>query len=118
MDTITLTDLEVHYRVGVPDVERAQAQRLLLSVEMQCDFTRAAASDDLRETIDYYAVSRRLLAFGEGRSWKLIEKLAADIATMVLADFGAQAVTVEVKKFIIPEARQVSVRLTRTRQPA
>lgn len=113
-DTITLADLEVHYRVGVPDAERAQPQRLLLTVEMQHDFTRAAASDDLRETIDYYAVSRRLLKFGEGRSWKLIEKLAADIAAMVLADFGATAVTVEVKKFIIPEARHVSVRLSRS----
>jgi dihydroneopterin aldolase len=114
-DSITLTDLEVHYHVGVPDAERAQPQRLLLTVEMQHDFTRAAASDDLRETIDYYAVSRRLLALGEGRSWKLIEKLAADIAAMVLADFGAAAVTVEVKKFIIPEARHVSVRLSRCR---
>ncbi len=115
MSTITLTDLEVFYHVGVPDAERAQPQRLLLTVEMQHDFTRAAASDDLRETIDYYAVSRRLLAFSEGRSWKLIEKLASDIATRVLADFGAGAVSVEVKKFIIPEARHVSVRLTRLR---
>lgn len=115
MDTITLTELEVYYCVGVPDAERAQPQRLLLTVEMQRDFTRAAASDDLRETIDYYAVSRRLLNFGDGRSWKLIEKLAADIAAMVLTDFGAAAVSVEVKKFIIPEARHVSVRLERKR---
>lgn len=113
MDTISITDLEVHYHVGVPDSERAQPQRLLLTVEMQRDFTRAAANDDLCETTDYYAVSRRLLAFGEGRSWKLIEKLAVDIAALVLADFGAEAVTVEVKKFIIPEARHVSVRLAR-----
>ena len=115
-DTITLADLEVRYRVGVPDAERAQPQRLLLTLEMRRDFTRAAASDDLRETIDYYAVSRRLLALGEGRSWKLIETLAADIAALVLGDFGAESVTVEVKKFIIPEARHVSVRLTRERE--
>ena len=116
MSTITLTDLEVHYHVGVPDAERAQPQRLLLTVEMQRDLTRAAASDDLRETIDYYAVSRRLLHFGEGRSWKLIEKLAADIAALVLADFGAEAVSVEVKKFILPETRYVSVRLMRRKE--
>ena len=54
-----------------------------------------------------------LLTFGEGRSWKLIEKLAADIAALVLSDFGAEAVSVEVKKFIIPETRHVSVRMTR-----
>ena len=115
MSTITLTDLEVHYHVGVPDAERAQPQRLLLTVEMQRDFTRAAASDDLRETIDYYAVSRRLLHFGEGRSWKLIEKLAVDVADLVLAEFGPVSVMVEVKKFILPETRHVAVKVERSR---
>ena len=43
----------------------------------------------------------------------MIEKLAADIAALVLSDFGAEAVSVEVKKFIIPETRHVSVRMTR-----
>ena len=115
MDTITLADLEVHYHVGVPDAERAQPQRLLLTVELERDFTRAAAGDDLRETIDYYAVSRRLLNFGVGRSWKLIETLAVDIANLALTEFHAEAVNVEVKKFIIPETRHVSVRVRRTK---
>lgn len=115
MDTISICDLCVNYRVGVPDAERAQPQRLLVSLEMQRDLRAAAAGDDLGETIDYYAVSRRLLTFGNDRDWKLIEALASDIATMVLEDFSAEAVTVEVKKFILPEARYVSVRLTRAR---
>ena len=115
MDTISICDLSVSYRVGVPDEERAQPQRLLITVEMEHDFSAAAAGDDLRETIDYYAVSRRLLTFGDGRSWKLIETLASDIAAMVLKNFAAHAITVEVKKFILPEARYVSVRTTRSR---
>ena len=112
MSRISIIDLEVFYRVGVPDEERAKLQRLLLTVEMDFDFSAAARSDDLRDTIDYFAVSQRLLKFGEGKSWKLIEKLAADIAGMVLADFKPQSVTVEVKKFPISEARYVSVSLT------
>ena len=111
MDTIIISDLEVCYHVGVPDAERAAAQRLLVSVEMERDFTAAAAGDDLRETIDYYAVSRRLLEFGNGRSWKLIEALAVEIARMVVVEFGASTVRVEVKKFIIAEARHVAVRV-------
>ncbi|PYL00363.1 MAG: dihydroneopterin aldolase [Verrucomicrobia bacterium] len=114
MDKIVIHDLEVFYRVGVPEEERAQPQRLLISVEMTRDFTGAMASDDLTGTIDYAAVTQRLLGFGEGRSWKLIEKLAADIAGMVLAEFAPRAVSVEVKKFIVPEARYVAVELTRT----
>jgi dihydroneopterin aldolase len=110
---ICIVDLEVCYRVGVPETERATAQRLLLTVEMEFDFSAAAQSDDLAETINYYAVSQRLLKFGEGRSWKLIEKLAMDIANTILIEFKPAAVMVEVKKFIMPETRYVSVAVTK-----
>jgi len=113
MDAITIEELEVHYRVGVPDAERAHPQRLLLTVVMEADTAGAAAGDDLAKTIDYYAVSRRLRRWGDERSWKLIETVAADIAALVLSEFGARRVTVEVKKFILPETRYVAVRITR-----
>jgi dihydroneopterin aldolase len=106
---ISIVDLEVFYRVGVPDAERAQPQRLLLTVVMESDFIAAVKSDGITDTIDYHAVTQRLLKFGDGKSWKLIEKLAADIADTILSEFKPQAVTVEVKKFIIPQARYVSV---------
>ena len=110
---ISIVDLEVFYHVGVPEAERVKPQRLLLTVEMDFDFSAAARSDDIRNTIDYFAVSQRLLKFGDGRSWKLIEKLAADIADMVVSEFKPQSVMVEVKKIPIPQARHVSVTVTR-----
>jgi dihydroneopterin aldolase len=106
---ISIVDLEVFYRVGVPDGERAQPQRLLLTVEMDFDFSAATKTDSIADTIDYFAISQRLLKFGDGKSWKLIEKLAADICEMILAEFKPQSVSVEVKKFPIPQARHVSV---------
>ena len=115
MAKISIVDLEVFYRVGVPDAERAQPQRLLLSVEMEADFSAAATSDAIADTIDYFAVSQRLMKFGAGREWKLIEKLAADVADAILAEFKPQAVSVEVKKFILPHTRHVAVSLTRSR---
>ncbi|HEY2329590.1 MAG TPA: dihydroneopterin aldolase [Verrucomicrobiae bacterium] len=115
MSKISIVDYEVFYRVGVPDAERAQPQRLLVTIEMETDFSAAAKSDAIADTIDYYAVTQRLLKFGEQREWKLIEKLAADIADMILTEFKAQRVSVEVKKFIIPQARFVLVSLTQNR---
>jgi FolB domain-containing protein len=106
---ISIEDLEVRYRVGVPDQERAQPQRLLVSVEMWSDFTRAAASDDLAFTIDYGAVARRLLALGEGRSWRLLETLAVEVADLLRCEFGAAASRVVIKKFVIPQAQWVAV---------
>ena len=112
-DTVVIRDLEVRYHVGVPDDERARPQRLLLSVELEGDFAQAAATDDLTHTIDYEAVSRRLRRFGEGRSWKLIERLAVEIADALRGEFQARSVAVEVKKFVLPEARYVAVRVRR-----
>ena len=115
MDKITLCDLEVFYRVGVPVEERAKPQRLLLTIEMQLDFTAAASSDDLAHTIDYDALSKRLLDFGNDREWKLIETLGVDLARMILRECAAKTVSVEVKKFILPQTRYVAVTVTRTR---
>jgi 7,8-dihydroneopterin aldolase/epimerase/oxygenase len=115
MSRISIVDLEVFYRIGVPDAERAQPQRLLLTVEMESDFFAAAKNDSIADTIDYFAVTQRLLKFGDGKSWKLIEKLAADITDTVLAEFKPQNISVEVKKFIIPQARYVSFALTKRR---
>ncbi len=113
MDQIHIEDLEVRYCVGVPDEERAHPQRLLLSLTLYHNFQAAAEADELQHTVDYYALSRRLLKLGEGRSWRLIETLAVDIAELVLREFRPAAVEVEVKKFILPEARWVSVKVRR-----
>ena len=113
MDQIVIQDLEVFCRVGVQAQERAQPQRLLLTVELEQDFALAAQTDDVEKTIDYAHLSRRLLGFGDDCHWKLIETLAVDLAAMILREFAPQRVAVEVKKFVVPEARWVSVRVSR-----
>jgi dihydroneopterin aldolase len=113
MDIIRITDLEVFYHVGVTEEERSRPQRLLISVELEHDFTSAISRDDLAETVDYYAVAQQLLHFGEGCHWQLIETVAADLAALILDHFSSKTVVIEVKKFVIPQAAHVSVRLRR-----
>ena len=112
-DQIALNDLEVWYCVGVPETERARAQRLAITVELALDFRAAAANDDIQATINYFDLAQRLSAFGEGRSWRLIETLVVEIAEMILCEYRPLSVTVEVRKFILPNTRHVSVRVTR-----
>jgi dihydroneopterin aldolase len=111
MDQIAIKDLTVFFHVGVPAQERANPQRLTLTVEMERDFS--LIGDEVGRTVDYQAVAQRMQDFGRGRSWKLIETLAAELAEMILRDFKPARVTVEVKKFILPQARHVSARVTR-----
>lgn len=115
MSEITICDLEVYYRVGVSDEERARPQRLLLTLTLTFDFSGAARTDRLEETINYQEVVNGLLNFGEKRSWKLLEKLVGEIADWILAQYRPEAVRVEAKKFIIPQARHISASCSKTR---
>ena len=113
MDRITIAGLEVFFRVGVPDEERAQPQRLELTIIFELDFAAAVAWEDVTETIDYQRVVEQIAKFGEEREWRLIEKLATDLAAMLLEEFLPVSVSVEVKKFILPQTRYVSVSVSR-----
>ena len=45
MDKIIIKDLEVNALIGVTESERAQPQRLLITVEMERDLTEAGRRD-------------------------------------------------------------------------
>jgi FolB domain-containing protein len=115
MSRINIVDLEVFYHIGVTDEERAKPQRLLITVEMDLDFSTAAFTDRIEKTINYFEVAQELLKFGDRRSWKLLEKLATNLADHIMLRHKPDAVHVEVKKFIIPEARYVSISVALTR---
>jgi len=115
MDTIVLKNLEVHFRVGVTDEERARPQPLTITVELDLDTNHAAASDDLAHTVDYSALARTIKELGINREWRLLEKLAADVATLAISSPQVQTARVEVRKFILPDTRYVAVRTERKR---
>jgi dihydroneopterin aldolase len=113
MHKIFIEDLALFLHVGVPEEERARPQRVLVSIELEHDFSGAAVADDLAGTIDYHAVVRRISGLGEARRWKLIETLAWAIAGICTEEFGARNALVTVKKFILPETRYVAVQVRR-----
>src|SRR6187399_658890 len=115
MSKITIVDLEVFFHVGVPDEERSQPQKLLITVDMTYDFSSAAVTDRVTKTIDYAEVAQKITKLGKGRNWKLIEKVATDIADLVLNEFHPENVMVLVKKFPLPQVGHVSVSVTQSR---
>src|SRR5690348_4338606 len=113
MSKIAIVDLEVRYSIGVGEEERAQPQRLLLTIEMEFDITAAAASDRVEQTINYKSIADDLLQFGNGRSWRLLERLVCEIADRIMTQYKPQSAFVEAKKFVIPQARYVAVSVRR-----
>ena len=52
MSKISIVDLELQVHIGVPDEERAKPQRILMTVDMDHDFSSAIATDSVTKTID------------------------------------------------------------------
>ncbi|MDQ3539894.1 MAG: dihydroneopterin aldolase, partial [Chloroflexota bacterium] len=106
---------------GVNPEERVQGQRFVVDIRLATDLRAAGVTDDLTQTVNYSAVYKRVKAIVEGPPRDLIEALAEDIASALLADFSAStAVTVTVRK---PEVAlkgamldAAGVRIHRTRE--
>lgn len=111
MDRITIENLEVFSRIGITAGERATPQRLLVSMVIFTTMADAAASDDLADTIDYARVSEEIKARAAQGERNLLERLAWELAEMVVEEFNGQASTVEIKKFVVPGADYVSVKM-------
>jgi dihydroneopterin aldolase len=114
MNEILIKGLAVECHVGVPDEERAHAQRLLIDVILVPRVAFADLQDDLAHTADYDAAARRIAAVATERPRRLIETLAADLVDMLLGEFPLTSAEVEIRKFILPQTEYVAVRCRRS----
>jgi len=87
MDLVLIEGLEVRTVIGIYDWEREIRQTVRLDLEMAWDISKAGATDDIQDTLDYKAVSKRLIDFVEGSEFGLIESLAEHCAQILLTEF-------------------------------
>jgi dihydroneopterin aldolase len=117
-DLIRVVDLEVFAHIGVPEAERREPQRLLISLEISIDsFSHAAGTDNLAWTINYADVVAHVKKITANHARKLLETLAEELATDLLKAFPIKRITLEIKKFVVLDARYVSVKIERGHGP-
>lgn len=114
-DAIHIEQLEVFARIGVPDDERSRPQRLTVSITFWPAELGRELGDDLGRTVDYAAVCAETTKFVDTRSDRLIETLADALANHLLGVFEIRRITLELRKFILPQVEFVSVTVTRDR---
>lgn len=113
-DEIEIRGLEVDTHIGVPDDERAAPQRLRVDLRLVPRRGFDQMPDDLAATVDYFALSQRVVALAAARPRRLIETLADEIATTALREYALRRVEVTVRKFILPNTEHVAVRCVRS----
>jgi 7,8-dihydroneopterin aldolase/epimerase/oxygenase len=114
-DAIRIEQLEVFVHIGVPEDERSQLQRLTISITFWPKRHGQELGDDIGRTVNYAAVCAETKKFVQGRSDRLIETLAGALANHLLDIFEIRRITIELRKFILPDVQYVSVVVTRER---
>ena len=112
---IEIAELEVQSSVGVSEKERRIPQKLALCLRFQIAPSFGSLADEIARTIDYGAVANEVSAIAASGSRRLIETLVAEIADGLMARFPMIRLEVELRKFILPNTRYVSVRTARRR---
>jgi FolB domain-containing protein len=114
-DQIHIEQLEVQAHIGVPEDERASAQRLTFNLTLWPLRPLRDMGDDIQCAVNYADVCVKTKMFAESRRDKLIETMADALALHLLEAFELRRVTVELRKYILPEVQFVSVTMTRER---
>lgn len=113
LNQILIEELELTSFIGVPEEERASAQRLVVSLILEPQLNFGALKDSICNAVDYAAVAEFVKAFSLARPRHLLETLADEIATALIDHFPLRSVEVELRKFILPNTAFVAVRIRR-----
>ena len=116
MDRVFIEGLEIEAQIGIYDWERRIRQPLVFDIEMAFDNRKPAASDAIADTLDYKAVSKRLIEFVGQSDFGLVETLAERCAAIVIEEFGVQWLRLKLSKpGAVRGAQAVGVVIERSR---
>jgi dihydroneopterin aldolase len=101
---------------GATTTERKVGTRLDVDVVVDVETTRAENSDRLADTVSYDVLEAAVRQVVEEESYRLLEALAARIATVCVERFGVRSCAVRIHKRNLawPTGGSVSVEVTRT----
>ena len=115
-DKILISSIDCAAAIGVTPEERTVPQRLSIDVEFSTDSRRPAATDSLKDAVDYARVAAVASETCRSRDFHLLETVAELIAARVLRDFPIPQVRVLVRKIspvAEPRTAYVSVEIIR-----
>jgi dihydroneopterin aldolase len=98
MDIVYIRDLQVETIIGIYDWEREVRQTISIDLDMAANISKAARSDNIEDALNYKAVAKRLISFIESSSCLLVERLAEEVAQIVVEEFNVPWVKLRLSK--------------------
>ena len=98
MDVIHIKRLEIFANHGVIPEENTLGQKFIISADLYKDLRVAGKTDDVSATVHYGQAAVLIKQISEKSVFKLIEKLAEEIADALLKKFPIEKVKVTIEK--------------------
>lgn len=113
-DKVFIHELTAFASIGAYDWEHTIKQRLVFNIEMEWDFSRAVADDEVAYCLNYAEVSQKILDLVEHTPFQLVETVAYRVADLLQQQFGVRKLRIELHKpKAVAQATSVGVIVTR-----
>ena len=98
-DYVHIKKLEMNTVLGPDSWNQLMPQKCLLSLDMGTDFSKSAATDDLKYSLNYAVISRDLTKFvSKRKNWGSVSNLAKSLSQFVMATYsGVESLNLEVQ---------------------
>lgn len=117
MDKVFIRGLEVEAIVGVHAWEQRRPRPLVFDLSLGIEARHAAASDQVRDAVDYAAVCAAVAEIARSRRDALLETLAEAIARALFERFPILSLRLAVAKpGAVPDVQAVGVEIERRRE--
>ncbi len=98
MDIVFIEQLSVITTIGVYDWEQTIEQKLVFDIEMGWDNRKSAKSDDVNDCLSYADISETVIGHVEGQRFALVERVAEEVAELLLNKFNSPWVRIKLSK--------------------
>ena len=85
MATIEITNLRLRTIIGINDWERVNKQDIVINITIDYDASQSAVTDRIEDTLDYKALTKKIIHLVENTQFFLLEKLTRSVLDIVLA---------------------------------
>jgi len=98
VDKIFLSEIKIETTVGIWEWEKRIKQTVIIDIEMSADIKKAAATDDINDTLNYKAVAKSVRKLVEESQFQLVETMAEKISELILTEHDVDWIKVKVNK--------------------
>jgi len=114
MDIVYIRDLRMDAVIGIYEWEKRIKQQININIEMGWDNSVPAASDDIKDTLNYKASAKLVKELVASSQYELVETLAEKIAGLLLKEMQIPWVKVSVgKPMAVTDSAEVGVIIER-----